>query len=192
MEPTPNTMTAQESLDLITRMIRQTQQNVQQSSFYLLLWGWVVALAHIGASILILLEYPRPYMVWLITIPAWFITMYRAWKQGRTARSTSHFDHINGALWACFGICIFTLIPFGAKINFQLNAVILLLTALPTSVSGVILRFKPLVWGGVCFWLCGIASFLLPAPWQHLVGLAAITAGYLVPGYMLRNKSNNV
>lgn len=192
MEPTPNPMTAQESLDLITRMIRQAQHNVQRSSFYFLLWGWVVGLAHAGAYLLILLDYPRPYLVWLITIPAWLVTFYKSWRQDRTAPIVSHFDHINWALWIGFGICIFTLIAFGYKINFQLNALILLVCALPTSVTGVILRFKPLVWGGVCFWLCGIASFLLPASWQHLAGLVAIVSGYLVPGYMLRNRSNNV
>jgi hypothetical protein len=185
-------MTAQESLDLITSMIRQAQRNVHQSSFYFLLWGWVVFLAHAGAYALLLLDYHRPYLVWLITIPAWIITVYKSRRQGRAARSVSHLDHITLALWAGLGICIFTLVAFGYKINFQLNAVILLVCALPTSVSGVILRFKPLIWGGVCFWLCAIACFLLPASWQHLVGLISIVSGYLVPGYMLRNKLKNV
>jgi hypothetical protein len=185
-------MTAQESLDLITNMIRQAQRNVRQSSFYFLLWGWVVFLAHMGVYSLLLLDYRRPYLVWLITIPAWIVTVYKSKQQGRTARSVSHFDHITWALWTGFGICIFTLVAFGYKINFQLNAVILLVCAIPTSVTGVILRFRPLIWGGVCFWLCSIASFLLPASWQPLVGLASIVAGYLVPGYMLRNKLKNV
>jgi len=185
-------MTAQESLDLITSMIRQAQRNVRQSSYYFLLWGWVVALSHTGAYVLLLMDYRRPYLVWLLTIPAWIITVYKSRQQGRTARSVSHLDHITWALWTSFGICVFTLVAFGYKINFQLNAVILLLCALPTSVSGVVLRFKPLIWGGVCFWLCGIASFLLPASWQHIVGLVAIASGYLVPGYLLRNKLKNV
>lgn len=185
-------MTAQESLDLITRMIRQTQHNVQRSTYYFLLWGWVIVLSHAGAYALLLMDYRRPYLVWLLTIPAWILTFYRSWRQARTARSVSHFDHITWALWTGFGICLFTLIAFGYKINFQLNAVILLLCALPTSVTGVILRFKPLIWGGVYFWLCGIACFLLPASWQHVVGIIAIVSGYLVPAYMLRNKSNNV
>src|SRR5688572_11132317 len=110
MEPTAQPMTPQESLDLITSMIRQAQRNVQQSSYYFLLWGWVVALSHASAYVLLMMDYRRPYLVWLLTIPAWIITVYKSRQQGRTARSVSHLDHITWALWTSIGICIFTLV----------------------------------------------------------------------------------
>jgi hypothetical protein len=91
-------------------------------------------------------------------------------------------------LWLTFGITIFTLVAFGSKINFQLNPVTLTITAVPTFLSGIMIRFRPLVWGGVSFWIFGIISFLVPRETQPLVGAVAILCGYLVPGYLLKLK----
>ncbi|HEY9047697.1 MAG TPA: hypothetical protein VIN08_17445 [Ohtaekwangia sp.] len=189
MKPSEN-LSAQQSLEIITSMIHQAKGNVQQNSFYFLLWGWVVALANLGMFILSLQEYRHPYIVWIITIPAWIYTLYRGYKQERTQRVSSPFDRISGALWICYGVCVFTLVIFGYKINFQLNPVILIVSSIPTFVSGTIVRFKPLMMGGILFWLFGIVSFLVPVYIQSLVGAVAIIGGYLIPGYLLSNKTD--
>ena len=103
----------------------------------------------------------------------------------RVARS--HFDRINAILWYSYGIIIFTLIVFGYKINFQLNPVILLVSAIPAFVSGTIIKFRPLAIGGILLWVFGILCFLVGGPWQYLIGAIAVTSGHLIPGLMLRN-----
>jgi hypothetical protein len=124
----------------------------------------------------------------MITIPAWVFTLYKVFSQKKTERSTSHFDRISGWLWISFGVTIFCLVFFGYKINFQLNPVILTISAIPTIVSGVILNFRPLMIGGITFWISGVVCFLLPMSHQPLAGAIAIAFGYLIPGYMLKNK----
>lgn len=183
-------LSAEQSLDIITKMIRQAQGKVQRNTFYFLLWGWVVTLANIGMYVLIQLEYQYPYIVWTITIPAWIVTMLKGYQQGKTAPSGTHFDRITAWLWVTFGICIFTLVAFGYKINWQLNPVILIVSAIPTIASGVILRFTPLIMGGISFWAFGIICFLVPGETQFLIGALAIACGYLVPGYILKKKEN--
>jgi hypothetical protein len=163
--------------------------NVKENSIYFLLWGTIIALANIGMFTLIKAEYSRPYIVWLIAVPAWIVTIVMGYKQGKRARATSHLDRISAWSWMTFGIVIFTLVIFGRMINWQLNPVIMLMSAIPTIVSGVVIKFRPLIIGGVCFWVFGILCFLVPAPWQFLVGAAAVTVGYLIPGVMLRNKN---
>lgn len=74
MEPQPEKLSARESLDIITVMIQEAKGNVQRVNFYFLLWGWVVTIAHLGMYILMQLEYERPYVAWIITIPAWIAT----------------------------------------------------------------------------------------------------------------------
>ena len=183
-------LSAQQSLDLITQMIQQAKGRVQQNSFYFLFWGWVVVLANLGMFILTQAGYERPYIVWAITIPAWIYSMYHGFKQGKRQGSAStHFDQISGSLWISFGIVIFTLVVFGYKINFQLNPVILLMSAIPTFSSGAILKFKPLMIGGILFWVCSIISFLIPMEFQPLIGAIALGCGYLIPGYMLKTKN---
>jgi hypothetical protein len=183
-------LTAEQSLDIITTMIRQAQGNVRKNTFYFLLWGWVVTLAHLGMYVLTKVAYPYPFIVWLITIPAWIITLYKAFKGNRAQVVHSHLDRITGAIWLTFGICIFTLVFFGYKINYQLTPVILLVSAIPTFVSGIILRFTPLMLGGASFLVFGIVSFLLPFELQPLAGAVAIVCGYLLPGYLLKNKKD--
>ena len=183
-------LSAQQSLDIITSMIDQAKGNVQRNSFYFLLWGWVVVLANLGMFTLSILHYKHPYIVWVITIPAWLYTLYHSFKSSTDKTATSHFDRISAALWICYAICIFTLVVFGYKINYQLNAVILIVSAIPTFVSGVLLKFRPLMLGGVAFWIFGIVNFLVSNEIQPLIGAVAIFCGYLVPGYLLKNKKD--
>jgi hypothetical protein len=72
-----------------------------------------------------------------------------------------------------------------------LNPVILIVSAIPTLVAGVVIKFKPLIFGGVAFWVFGVICFLVSGPWQFLVGAVAVFTGYLIPGMMLRNKKEN-
>jgi len=188
MKPESPNLSAEQSLDIITSMIRQAKGNARKNSFYFLLWGWVVALANLGMFTLGQLGYPRPYIVWFITIPAWILSVYRGFRQNREDQIHTHLDSVSIALWGSFALCIFTIIGFGFKINFQINPIILLVSTIPTVASGVILRFKPLIVGGVLFWILGILCFLVPASFQPLVGAVAITTGYIIPGYMLQQK----
>lgn len=181
-------LTARESLDIIASMIQEAKGNVQRNNFYFLFWGWIVAIADLGMYALTQAGYQHPYAIWLITIPAWIFTMYRGFSRKNSARTTTHFDRISGWLWMSYGITIFILVFFGFKIDYQLNPIIMIVSAVPTIVSGVILNFRPLMAGGVTFWVTGIICFLLAKETQPLVGAVGIVCGYLIPGYMLKNK----
>src|SRR5688572_27130532 len=98
MKTESENLSAQESLDIITRMIREAKGNVQQQGFHFLLWGWVIAIANLGMYLLAQLDYSRPYIVWAITIPAWIISMYVGFRKGKLERKTTHLDTITGSL----------------------------------------------------------------------------------------------
>ncbi len=185
---TEDQLTAQQSLDIITSMIREAKGNVQRNGFYFLLWGWIVVIANLGMFVLMQMNYPYPYIVWSITVPAWVWSIVRGFRHEKVARTTTHLDKVTGWLWVCFGITVFTLVAFGRHINWSLNPVILTVSAIPAFVSGAIIRFKPLMLGGAAFWVFGIISFLVPANVQPLVGAVAVLCGYLVPGYLLNSK----
>lgn len=188
MKPDDEALTTQQSLAIITEMINLTKGNIRNNSVYFLLWGSVIALANLGMFALLMAHYPRPYVVWIIVIPAWLITLYLGYRQSKRQRMATHLDRINMWMWLCFGVVIFTLVAFGKAVNYQLNPIILVISALPTLLSGVIIKFRPLVVGGVCFWICGALSFVLGSPWQPLLGALAVTVGYIIPGILLRIK----
>jgi hypothetical protein len=190
MNPESKNLTAEQSLDIITKMIHEAKDKVQRNSFYFLFWGWLIALANLGVFVLTKLEFEYPFVVWTITIPAWIFSFVRGMRQGKAEGKSSHFNKISAALWLSFGVVVFTLVAFGYKINYELNPIILLISAIPTFASGVILRFKPLILGGILFWLFSIASFLIARDLQPLLGSIAIVFCYLIPGYILKGKKD--
>jgi len=188
MDTNQETLTPQQSLDIIRQMIEQAQGKVQKNSLYLILWGWVVAGCNFGVYALVrFTDFDYPYSLWLLVIPAWIITMLHSRKQDRQAGAQSHLDRINMWLWICAGIAIAPIVIFGYKINYNINPLTLNLVAVPTFLTGMIVRFRPLLFGGISLFVLGIVSFLVDPVTQHLVAGIAIITGYLVPGYLLKS-----
>jgi len=191
MKTQSENLSAQESLDIITTMINQAKENVQKDSFYFLLWGWVVVLANLGVYILLkYTTYPNPFIVWSITIPAALISVIYGIRRGKQSSVTTHLEKINTGIWIGFGITCITFVVFGVRLGWQINPIITTLCATPTFVSGLILRFKPLMFGALALWILGTTSFLVSMDLQHLLSAIALTLGYLIPGYMLRSHEN--
>ncbi len=179
----------EENLAFISGIIKNTQGNFQKTSFYFLLWGWVVVLANLGHYYLMVhTTYQHPYIVWLITIPAWIITIIHAYRQGKTARVTTHLDRVIGMLWFGFGISVLLLVILGMPVRDYFNPIILLMVAIPTVITGYTIRFKPLIIGGIGFWIFGVVLFQVSSDLHYLITPGAIIIGYLIPGHLLRQK----
>lgn len=189
MEPHNNSLSPQQSLEIITSMVRQAQGNISKNSFYFLLWGWVITLCNFGMYYFFKFSAYKAYapMVWILCIPAAIITAIYGARQSQSPNPITHLEKINMWLWIGLMLCIFPVWMFGAKINWMINAVVFLPIGLCTFVSGIILRFKPLLVGGVLLWLCSVICFVVGPVEQYVVGGIAMILGYLVPGYMLRN-----
>lgn len=188
MSTETNDISPQQSLDLIQAMIKQAQGNLLNNSFYFILWGWAILLANLGMyGLYKFTDFPYPYMVWLVAIPAWVVTMIYGSKQGRKAGKKTHLDKINMWMWICFGFSILPFLIFMSKIGYNVNPVVLVITAVPTFLTGIILKFRPLVMGGVSFYIFGTLCFMVSPLDQYLVGAVAIACGYLIPGYLLKN-----
>jgi hypothetical protein len=191
MEPVKENLSAQQSLDIITSMIRQAKGNLTSNSFYFLLWGWTIAIANLGVFIMLrFTDYPNPTIIFSITIVSAIISIVYGSRQSKSATSRSIIDSTNMAVWIGFGIICFTIVAFGAKTNWQINPIIILVSSVPTFVTGIMLRFRPLMFGGGALYIFGIILFMTPGDLQFLVSAIAVSIGYLVPGYMLRKSQD--
>ncbi len=188
MEPNKESLSAQESLSLIESMIREAKGKVTGSSFYFLLWGWVIAFCNFGMYFMLnFSEWPQyAPMVWFLTFPAWIITMIKGKNQSQLAGANTHLDRINMWLWISMAITITPIWIFGEKINWMVTPLILMPVGAATFVCGIIIRFRPLLMGGLIFWAAAIGSYFVPLDVQYIVGGVAVILGYLVPGYMLK------
>ena len=154
-------LTKDESLALITDMIGQAKRNLAKGgSFYFLLWGWVVMLANLGHYLIERFNwYEHPYIVWLLTIPAMIATIIYSARRDRRATVISHYDRVYSHLWMAVFIAIMILLTFMQKLEFNQNAVILLFSGLGTYLSGFLLKFRPLIIGGVALGVSSVIAF---------------------------------
>ncbi len=183
-------LSPQQSLDLISEMINQAKGNVRDNSFYFLLWGWAIALAHLAVFILANVKYQYPYIVWFVIVPlTWVITLARVYRQSKQARVVTHLDKIYSSLWIGYGIfaaCIS--FAFGRYINYQIDAVLLMAGGICMLTTGFIIRFNPIMLGSLALFIGGCTCFFLDPITQNFVGAVTIALGYLMPGYLLRAK----
>ncbi len=193
METKNDNLSPERSLAIIESMIREAKGKVSNSSFHFLLWGWVIALCNFAMYyILSFTSFPLyAPAVWAACIPAWIVTMIYGSRQGRANGVTTHLDRINMWLWISLVITICPVWIFGAKLNWMINALVLMPVGAATFVSGIIIQFRPLLAGGIVFWIAGFACYFLNPADQYLAGGAAMILGYLLPGYLLKYQKEN-
>jgi hypothetical protein len=184
-------LTHEESLEIISKMIRTAKGNAREGSFFFLLWGWTIAACNFAHFYLLKFSsYEHPYIVWLLSIPVAIISAVYGARLKKKASFSTHYDRLYGLIWLAMGVSIVIIIAFGAKVNYYINPLVLLLAGSGTFISGSLLRFKPLIWGGVALWLSASLAFMLPEAYHYLLGGLGVILGYLVPGYLLKYRGD--
>ena len=185
-------MTHEESLKIISSMITQAKVNIRQGSFHLLFWGWLIFFCSISDYLLYQLsDYHNSYYVWLFVIPGIFVSMIYGFRSGRKAKFFTYADTLYMWTWIAFMISSVVLFVLLIDRMESFGPFILMLAGFPTFMSGIILKFRPLVIGGIIFWtLSIIAGFMGPDIAPLAMPLAVVT-GYLIPGYLLKRKANH-
>ncbi|MBK7710697.1 MAG: hypothetical protein IPN67_03080 [Bacteroidales bacterium] len=189
MEHEEKMMTGEESIRIITEMLNKTRVNIRQGIFHLLLWGWMIALCSLGEYILIRFTgITKPWLIWMLVIPGMFVSMIYGMVNGRRAKIHTYADKVWMWTWFAYLFAMFVLFTIHSRNMESISAYMLMITGIPTFMSGIIIRFRPLIIGGICFWVLSLfVSFAGPVIGPLGVPFAMIV-GYLIPGYMLKNK----
>lgn len=190
MEKDDQNLSKEESLKLITTMINTAKGNIQESYIFFLIWGWLVMLSsllHYGLLKFTSLEHPE--MAWSIVIIGFFLSGWYGYKLGKSSQVKTYSDRIYSQIWLTFLISYFILLFFMKNINYNINPLIMIFAGGSTYLSGITIKFKPLIYGGIVLWITAIISFMLPGDLQLLSSAGGILLGYLVPGYMLKFKN---
>ena len=192
MENEEKLMTGEESLRLITEMISKTRVNIRQGSFHLLFWGWLIMFCSVSEYLLTrFTHYGSPWYVWYFVIPGVFVSLIYGFVHGRRETVHTYAERIYVRVWIAFFIAAVVLFVITSDRPGSFAKYILMLAGFPTFVSGVILRFRPLMTGGAAFWLMALAAHFGGPDISALSMPVAIVAGYLIPGYMLKRKGSH-
>lgn len=185
-------LTPIQSIELIQSMISKTKRSLKENSFYFLFWGWLAFGALLVQFLLkAVLHYPHHYLVWLVTIPAVFVTVWYGRKHERRSARTYLGDSM-GQLWMGIGISFFVLsiiISAGPSGWLYAYPFFILFYGLGTFISGRLLQFKPMVIGGIINWVLAALCPLLPYDYQILLAALALLTSYIIPGHLL-NREN--
>ncbi len=184
----------QQGLEVIQQMIATAKRNVSDNGFFYLLWGYAVLIASLSQYYM--LKYTDTelhFLPWPILMTVAGITAGVAGaRYNKRVKVKTYFDTLMGYLWGAFGISLFLVLLFMPKLGYEKTyPVIMILYGIGTFVSGGMLKFAPLVIGGIICWVAAaITHFLSPTMEVQLLILAlVITCAYIIPGHMLKSKA---
>ncbi len=184
----------EESLQLIRSMISKTKDAVAVDSFYFLFWGWLVfACCAIEYVLMVYFKYPYHSFVWWSMPVGGIISGIYSARQARIKRSMTYIEEALSYLWIAIGLSFFVLVFVNIVSEAWKTAFTyyILMYAIGTFVSGRLIRFKPLVIGGILEFILAAVSIKFTFAHQLLIGALAILISYIIPGHLLRIRYNN-
>lgn len=186
-------LTPDQSLRLIESMIGQAKRSFSRYSFYFVLWGILLTGAMLATYLLSgLSPSVRHGMPWGVAgIAGGLISSIHGARQSRSELVSNPMDRIVGWVWGSFVITLM-LVLFGTLRNgLDPGPAVTLLTGLPTFLTGQVLRFRPLIAGGLLFWAAGIAMhFTADAGLLTALYCGAMLVGYIIPGFLLKRQED--
>jgi len=181
-----------ESLRIIQEMIEKSKTNLGESSYFYLLWGWLVLISSLSHFILLMVSFKQPYIIWPIAMTLGAVlSIIKSKKLKNKSKAKTYIENSIIHLWIGFSISMFVILlsaVYGKLDWVTSNSLIIVLYGFGTYVSGGILNFKPLKIGGIASWVLAFASMFLPGQYTLLAIALSIVVAYLWPGYLLRSK----
>jgi hypothetical protein len=179
------------ALKVITEMIDATKNDVRSNYFFFLLWGFLVLAASLlEYCLLTFFHSPYHYIGWPVLMSIGMIVslVYAIRKYSKT-NSTTYIGNFFKFFFLAWSLSLILVLFFIIPRNNQLvQPVILVMYAMAIFISGGILRFMPLKWGGIIAWAAALLSFFSPFPVQLLITAAAVVVAYIVPGFILKSR----
>ena len=198
-----NNLTPEESFEIINKAISNFKMNYKENALVFLLWGWILTLASISNFIILKIvssweahellagkwELKGLYILgnWVVFCLIGFIILYfMVRKINKDKKVYSHIDKFIEYLWwaTAASFVIATIICF--RLRIEPPVLMLLIAGIATTTTGLVIKFKPLIIGGMLFFMFSIATTFVTNEYLALLVGAAIICGYLIPGYFLK------
>jgi hypothetical protein len=182
-------LSGEESLQLITKMINQARNHYYESGLGALLWGFTnvicFTLAYLDATVKWFNMPFNPFYLMLITF---ILQFYFDRKEKKYKAVVTYKDEAHQYIWLAFGISVLVLTIAGAfaGIGYITLPLLLLLFAIPTFITGCINKFPPFIIGGITCWILCAISFFLHSYFTYLLVACGAGIAWIIPGFILR------
>jgi hypothetical protein len=189
METPEKKFNQQEAMKVLNETISVAKGNLDDGYFYFVLWGSVIALIYLSRFCLIRLNL-QDYSGYtnLLYAVGGIISIIFSRRQDKKPKVNTYIEKWMGYIWIGFGmqlavaiVCLILLDDISI-----ITPVFLLLIGGATFISGGLIKYKPLILGGVIFIVFAIATFFISAELQNLLACISMIMGNLIPGLMYR------
>ena len=184
----------EQSLQVIQSMIEKAKNQFSENGHLYLLWGWTVFICSVAQFILLkIVHYEKHYLVWMACWLAFAYQFFYLRKKYRQQKVRTYADKMIGFVWMTFFILMvvigFLLGQSSTGEYYKLiGPVFLALYGMPTFLSGILLRFRPLVIGGIGCWILSALTRFIEYEFGLLMLSAAMIIAWIIPGYILQKK----
>ena len=180
-------------LKTIYAMIESAKGRIGDNYLYYLLWGYLVVITCALEYILITaVHYGQHYLVWPVLMGLGMVASgILTWRQKRTSKHKTFIGNVMSYLWGGWFIGFIILLLFAnLRQDYEIILpVTLVMYGLGIFISGGVIDFKPLLYGGLLAWAGSVIAFFQPYTVQLLITMAVVLVSYIIPGHMLRTLS---
>ena len=181
-------LTPEESLLIITKTIEETKERFKENGHVIIFWGSLMFIVTLSQYILIRLELYKIhwYPNFLYPLGAIYTFIY-AWKEHKKDNlPRTIIGNILGALAWLLGANFMILgFFFSQKLGEAIAPIFLIFLAILVFSSGISIKFKPLIIGGILLNLIGFALFYLDFEYHPLIMSIASVIALIIPGILL-------
>lgn len=176
-----------DSLELISRMIKNTQNNVKKGEGRpFLIWGYTTVVLTILVWYMVSTTHNNYWHGLWFLLPMVGLSLTFLLCRDRTPGVKTYIDRIVNCVWIVCGGVGFT-VSVISWFDHQLSTlyIIVLLMGIGTTLTGLITRFNPIVTAGVVSLLLSFLCLFVEGYDQLLVFAAVFVAMMVVPGHIL-------
>lgn len=182
-----------ESIELISRMIRNTQNHLEgNEGISFLIWGYVTLLTTV--SVWLGIHFTGSYdwhLLWF-AIPVLGLILTKIFTKRQPNRVTTYIDKTVGYVWIVLGSACFlsTALSFITDYTNILSLVLLLIGSGHT-ITGLIIKYHPVTAGGIISIVLSVVLLFIPGNLDNslLVFAIAFIAMAIIPGHCLNCKA---
>lgn len=180
-------MTEKESLELISQMIRETRENIEKHVAYpLLIWGYLTVAVSLAVWYILSKtgNYQWHLLWWVLPVIGWPLNK---WLGGNAQKgATTYMDRVVGMIWAVIGVAVVLVGIASFRIGNVLFFIALLLS-IGTALTGLVIKFKSIIWAGIASVLLSFVLLFVPGINQILVFAALFVVMMIMPGHIFYN-----
>ena len=180
----------EESMLLINSMIRKAKKSYVTRGTASIVWGILIVICSVVTWAELQFNIDPGFDVWMLLIIALIPQIYFSIKEKKEKKFTSYEEGAAAFVWIAFAISIFLTSFYNSKYGTNESSTLtMILFGVPTFITGGLVKFKPMIIGGIICWALSFLSIYTNVKTDMLLMAACGLVAWVIPGIILWNRN---